>query len=169
MNPVLTNTLAVSAFLISLAALLFTFRKDAHRIHLDTTLLEYDVIALGINNDSAYDSDILAVGHFDSSAEVTWINKVGEYQTGKWITYPITVKGRSKFVISLVLGRDIPYENNSFGYCVLLATGRLYVLSGTAPLGVKFIMHFASFVSRISGGRYITSGIDRVRLPTKLI
>lgn len=168
LNPVLTSFLAVAAFLISLVALHFTFRKDAHRIRLEVTPLEFDVIALGVNNDSACDADVLSVGYFDPTGKVTWIPQVGEYRTNKWVNYPIPIKARSMYAVSLVAGRDVPSKGRSFGYCVQLATGRIYVLQGTAPWGVTLKMHVASLLSRLSGGRYVTPGIGRVRLPTRV-
>lgn len=168
MNSALTSFLAVAAFLISLVALHFTFRKDAHRIRLEVTPLEFDVIVIGVNNDSACDADILSVGYFDSMGKVTWISQVSEYRTNKWVSYPISVKARSMYAVSLVAGRDVPSEGKSFGYCVQLATGRIYILRGTAPLRVALKLHFASLLSRLSGGRYVTPGVNRIRLPTRV-
>lgn len=168
MNTSLTSFLSIAAFLISLVALHFTFRKDAHRIRLEITQLEFDVVALGINNDSACDADVLSVGYFDTMGKVTWIPQVGEYRTNKWVNYPISVKARSMFAVSLVAGRDVPSKGKAFGYCVQLATGRIYVLQGTAPLKVALKMHFASLLSRLSGGRYVTLSVNRVRLPSRI-
>ena len=168
MYPVLTIALAVAAFLISLVALHFTFRKDAHRIRLEVTTLDSGNVVLGINNDSAFDADVLAVGYFDSVDEINWISRVGEYQTNKGVSYPISVEGRKLYAVVLVPGRDIPSKSWSFGYCVQLATGRIYVLRGTAPWQVAIKMHFASLLSRLSGGRYVTPGLNRVRLPTRV-
>lgn len=168
LNPVLTNTLAVAAFLISLVALHFTFRKDAHRIHLEITPLEFDAVALGINNDSACNADVLSVGYFDPAGTITWIPRVGDYRTNKWVDYPISVKGRSMYAVSMVAGRDVPSKSKQFGYCVQLATGRIYVLRGTAPWSIAVKMHLASLLSRLSGGRYVTPGVYRVRLPSRV-
>jgi hypothetical protein len=131
-------------------------------------LLEFDAIALGVNNDSACDGEVLSVGYFDATGKVTWIPKVGEYRTNKWVNYPILVKARSMFAISLVHGRDVPSKGKAFGYCVQLATGRIYVLKGTAPWSVALKLHFASLLSRLSGGRYVGIGISRIRLPSRI-
>lgn len=166
MNPALTSAIAVGAFLVSLIALFFSLRKDAHHIRLEVTPLKYDAIALGINNDSACDADILSVGYFDSDGHVTWIARVGDYTTNKFVTYPISVRGRSMFPVSLVRGRDVPYEESaSHGYCVQLATGRIYVLRGNVPVATALKMYFASLLSCISRGHYTLSGLTRVRLP----
>lgn len=167
MNPVLSSLLSLTALIISLVALHFTFRKDAHRIRLEITILEFNLIVLGINNDSACDADVLSVGYFDSSGQVTWIPKVGEYSTGKWVQYPISVRARSLYNVILIIGREIPDKEMSFGYCVQLATGRIYILRGTAPLWVTLKMHCASLISRLSGGRYVIPGFKRIRLPSR--
>ena len=166
MSPEPTSILSGAAIIISLVALFFTFRKDTHRIRLETTLRAYGTIVLGINNDSACDAEVLSVGYFDALGKVTWIPRVGEYRTNKWVNYPIMVKARSLCVISLLLGREIPSEGTAFGYCVQLATGRLYILRGSAPAGATLNLHLASLISRLSGGRY-AMGIRRVRLPSR--
>ncbi|WP_443112868.1 hypothetical protein [Herbaspirillum seropedicae] len=168
MYPALTNILALTAVVISLVSLHFTFRKDAHRIRLEVTPLKFDAIALGIKNDSACDADILAVGYFDSFGNITWLPQVGDYRTNQWVNYPISVKARSLYAVSMVAGRDVPSKEVLFGYCVQLATGRIYVLRGTTPWHVAIKMHFASLLSRISGGRYVIPSIKRVRLPTRV-
>lgn len=166
MNSEPTSVLSIAAFIISLVALFFTFRKDAHRIRLEVTPGEYLTVVLGINNDSACDAEVLSVGYFDASGKVTWIPHVGEYRTNKGVDYPILVKARSLCVIALLLGREIPSEDTAFGYCVQLATGRLYILQGSAPAGAALKLHLASLISRLSGGRY-AMGISRVRLPSR--
>ncbi|MDP1613192.1 MAG: hypothetical protein Q8M11_19215 [Sulfuritalea sp.] len=167
MNPVLTSTLAVGAFIVSVIALFFSLRKDAHHIRLEVTPLEFDGLALGINNDSACDSDVLSVGYFDSDGKVTWIAQVGDYATNKYVNYPISVRGRSIFPVLLVRGRDVPYETSPHGYCIQLATGRIYALRGNAPLGTALLMQWASLLSCISRGAYTLPSIERVRLPNK--
>lgn len=169
LNSTLANFLAVSAFLISLIALLFTFRKDAHRIHLEVSSREFDVVALKVNNDSACDADVLSVGYFDSASKVIWIPMVVEYQANTMVNYPIPVKARSMYAVALVAGRHVPPKKSKFGYCVQLATGRIYVLRGSAPWLPALKMHFASLLSRLSGGRYVIPGISRGdRLPTRI-
>ncbi|WP_205989447.1 hypothetical protein [Paraburkholderia sp. Ac-20336] len=163
----MTIFLSSAALCISLLSLYFTFRKDAHRVRLEITPVEFNCIALGINNDSSYDMEVLSVGYFDSTGVVTWIDRVGDYQTRAWIDYPVPVKGRSMCVLSLVVGRDVPSENWSYGYCVQLATGRIYVLRGSAPWRIAAKMHVASLFSRLSAGRYVIPGIGRIRLPSR--
>lgn len=166
MNPEPASILSIAALIISLVALFFTFRKDAHRIRLEVTPGEYWTVVLGVNNDSACDAEVLSVGYFDASGKVTWIPHVGEYRTNRWVDYPILVKARSLCVIPLIFGREIPSKDTAFGYCVQLATGRIYVLRGSAPFGTSFRFHLASLLSRLSGGRY-AMGISRVRLPSR--
>ena len=166
MNPEPTSILSVAAFLISLLALFFTFRKDAHRIRLEVTPEEYWRVVLGINNDSACDAEVLSVGYFNALGDITWIPQVGEYRLNKRVNYPIQVKARSLLAIIFISGKDIPSEGKSFGYCVQLATGRIYVLRGSAPLATALKFHLASLISRLSGGRYAL-GISRVRLPSR--
>lgn len=163
----LKDWISFVAIPISLIALYFTFRKDAHRIRLEVTPQPHYAVALGVNNDSACDADVLSVGFFNEAGKVKWVEKVGSFQTNQWISYPITVKGRSLFVVTLVAGRDIPHADEKFGYCVQLATGRIYVLRNTAPWDVAFKMHFASLVSRLTGGRFTLPVIPRVRLPSR--
>lgn len=131
------------------------------------TPVEHDCIVLGLNNDSACDADILSVGHFNRAGNVTWIRQVGNYQTNRVVPYPISVRARSMYPVMLIGGRDIPSGNRAFGYCVQLATGRIYVLRGTAPWGAAVKMHAASILSRLSGGRWVLSGINRVRVPPR--
>lgn len=163
----MTTFLSLAAFCISLVSLHFTFRKDAQRIRLEVTPLEHNGVVLGLNNDSACDAEILSVGHFDPASEVTWIHQVGNYRTNAWVQYPISVKARSMYPVMLIAGRDIPSKNRTFGYCVQLATGRIYVLRGTAPWGATAKMQAASILSRLSGGRWVLPGINRVRLPSR--
>lgn len=167
MNPMLSSTLAVGGFVISLIALFFSLRKDAHHIRLEITSLEHGALALGINNDSACDADVLSVGYFDSDGKVTWISQVGDYTTNKFINYPFSVRGRSMFPVLFVRGRDVPYKSSPHGYCIQLATGRIYVLRGNAPFGTASLMQLASFLSWVSRGAYTLPNIERVRLPNR--
>ena len=171
MTSLLTNTMAVGAFCISLIALFISYRKDGHHIRLEVTPQEpatpheMDVIVLGINNDSACSANILSVGHFNSLGHVTWIKRVGDCRTNKFVTYPFSVSGRSIFAVLLIRGRDVPYKRVTHGYCVQLATGRIYVLRGNVPLLTALKMHCASWLSRVSRGRFTLPGLSRPRLP----
>jgi hypothetical protein len=87
--------------LISLAfstvALLFTFRKDAHRLTLEVTPLWNKYIdVLGVGNDSSFAVGILSVGYFNASGDITWL-AVGDFKINKMVTYPIRIEPRSLF------------------------------------------------------------------------
>ena len=156
---------SIVSFLSSMVALHFTFRKDAHRVRLEATPLEFDAVALGVNNDSGCEVQILSVGFFGISGKVTWVDRVGDYVTNRFVRFPVQVPPRSLYVATMIVGRDVPDYGRKYGYCVQLSTGRFYVLRNTAPMRVVAKMHVASLLSRITGGRYVPAGIDRPRLP----
>jgi hypothetical protein len=168
LNPILTSILSIAAFILSLIAIHFTFRKDAHRIRLEAIPVQHGALAININNDSGCDVEVLSVGYFDGSGIVYWIDRVGEYQRNKWIDYPILVKARSMLCTTTILGRDVPHMSEAFGVCIQLSTGRLYATKFTSPWETALKLHFASLLSRISGGRYVTPGIERPRIPPRL-
>lgn len=124
---------------------------------------------LGVNNDSAVPFGILSVGYFDSSGRVSWISRVGEYVSNKWIDYPIRVEPRSLRSILLVAPRDVPPKNQAHGYCVQLETGRLYVLQNSAPRLIWLRLQFASLASRLSRGAWVPGVAGLPRLPTRAL
>lgn len=158
---------SIAAFLVSLTALFFTFRKDAHRVRLEVIQGEYGAIILGVNNDSACDTAVLSVGYFGAQGLVHWLPQVGNYATNTSVKYPIHIDARSLFAIQIIAGRHLPVQNQELGYCVQLATGRFFAVQSGAPLGVAVKMHVASLASRISAGRYVIGQIKRPRLPTR--
>ena len=161
--------LAVAGFLSGATSLLFTFRKDALHIRLDLSDVEYDGVVLGVNNESGVPFCILSVGCFDSSGQVTWISRVGEYVSNQYIDYPIRVEPRSLRSILLIAPRDVPQKSQAHGYCVQLETGRIYVLRNTAPTAVCLRLQLASLASRLSRGAWAPGVASRPRLPTRAL
>lgn len=113
-----------------------------------------------MNNDSSFNVLIASVGYFDHNGKVTWIPMVGESQANKFVDYPIKVETRSQYRISLVYARDIPAQDKAFGCCIRLATGRIYVVRGSAPYGITYKMYFAAILSQWSAGRFVLSNFN---------
>lgn len=162
--------LAIAAFCVSIIALIFsaialtiTYRKEAHRIRLELSRVKYGGRVLGINNDSGIDTEVRSIGYFRRFGEVTWLDgPVGNNTTNKFVDFPFVVKARSNFEVHLNGSRDIPDFDNAVGLCVQLATGRLYIFPQSVRPKDSLLMHLASWVSRISGGRYAL-GVRRPR------
>ncbi|WP_164671841.1 hypothetical protein [Pectobacterium brasiliense] len=171
MSLAFSEIISITSLVLSSVAVFFTFRKDAHRIRLEENITDENnfscckSIVLNINNDSSCDLFVLSVGYFYDSGDVKWIEQAGNYENGNWIKYPILVKARSTFYVLLLSERNIPKLNESFGYCVQLSTGRIYILQRSVSWRVSVRMHFSSLLSRISGGRYVMPGVKRVRFP----
>jgi hypothetical protein len=154
--------LAIAAFCVSIIALVFsgialtiTYRKEAHRIRLELSRAKYGGRVLGINNDSGIDTMVRSIGYFRRFGEVIWLSgQVGNNTTGQFVDFPFVVKARSNFEVHINTLRDIPGFDNEVGLCVQLATGRLYVFPQSVRPKDSLLMHLASWVSRISGGRY---------------
>jgi len=155
--------------LISLAfstvALLFTFRKDAHRLTLEVTPLWNKWIdVLGVGNDSSFSVGILSVGYFNASGDITWL-AVGDFKINKMVTYPIRIESRSLFSLQVLVVRDIGDLAAPHGYCVQLESGRVYAIQHTAPFLPSMKFHAASVTSRLTAGRY-APWLTRPRLPS---
>lgn len=164
MIPILIST---AALLVSLTALFFTFRKDAHRVRLEINLGGPGVVIIGVNNDSACSASVLSVGYFGSEAKVHWLSHVGNYKSNSSVSYPICVDARSLLNIQIIGGQELPASYQQFGYCVQLATGRVFVVRGGAPGLISLQMHFASLISRITAGRWVPGYVTRPRLLTR--
>jgi hypothetical protein len=165
-NPFWTILLAIIGCITGTISLIFSFRKDAHHIRLEVTYREHGVVVLGINNDSAVPFGILSIGYFRPNREITWITKVGNYATNKYVGYPIAVASRSLFLISLITSRDVPSRRELYGYCVQLETGRLYVIKNSAPFLPTTLLHITSLISRISRGSWVP-GVSAPRIPLR--
>lgn len=163
--------IAIAALLVSVVALLFsgialaiTYRKEAHRIRLELSPEKYGGVVLGINNDSGIDISVRSIGYFRRFGEVMWLtDTVGDYVINKAVGFPFAVKARSTFEVYLNTFQTIPNFSKSVGLCVQLDTGRLYVLPHRVAPNDSIRMHLASWVSRVTGGRY-APGVERPRV-----
>jgi len=144
------GTLALS---ISLITFIISYRRDAHRIHLSATpAAELDCEVLGIFNDSSNTLGVIAVGCISPSGLITWIERVGEYISNKWVRYPIKIEGRSLSSLVFVHGRHLPNRGKPYGYCVRLESGRIFVKVDSLPLAVAWKFRLWSLASRIFPG-----------------
>jgi hypothetical protein len=158
-----TSTLSFIAVVFSAIALFITYRKDAHQIRLEVSLTAYRDVILGIVNDGGVDTSIRSIGYFYRFGEVTWLTKtVGNHRANVGIEFPLAVKARSTFEVFLNTSQKIPQYKNTYGFCVQLDTGRLFIYSRHIAKFDAIRMHIVSWISCITGGRY-SPGIQRPR------
>lgn len=163
--------IAIAALFVSVVALIFsgialaiTYRKEAHRIRLELSPAKYGGVVLGINNDSGIDTSVRSIGYFRHFGEVTWLtDTVGDYVINKMVEFPFPVKARSTFEVYLNTFQKVPNFSKAVGLCVQLDTGRFYVLPQRVARSDAMKMHIASWVSRVTGGRYVP-GVERPRI-----
>jgi hypothetical protein len=159
-----TTLLSIIAIIFSACALLITYRKDAHRIRLELSLTPYNDVILGIVNDGGISTSIRSIGYFYKASNVEWItDKVGDHVANIGISFPIFVNARSTFEVFLSTSHRIPRYDKTYGLCVQLDTGRIFMYSRHLPLIDVISMHVTSWISRVSGGRY-APGIKRPRV-----
>ena len=163
MTPFQIITLCISslAFIISLTALLITYRKDGHNIRLEFNYLKQNCVVLGIINDSGFDTSIRSIGFFNNNFTIRWLNDsatIGNNKTNSPVELPIVVIGRSTFETYLNLNNEklssICKDIKNTGICVQSDTGRIYVFTEQVNLITKMKMKLSSFISRLSGGRW---------------
>lgn len=163
--------IAIAALFVSVVAIIFsgialaiTYRKEAHRIRLELSPAKHGGVVLGINNDSGIDTSVRSIGHFRRFGEVTWLtDTVGNYAINKAVEFPFSVKARSTFEVYLNTFQTVPNFSKAVGLCIQLDTGRFYILPQSVALSDSIKMHFASWVSRVTGGRY-APGVKRPRV-----
>ena len=146
------RAISIAALAISVVALFFTFRKDAHRIAITKSQDKYQGIVLRVSNDSSFSVGVWGVGYFTESGAVTWIERVGNHQTNKFVSYPVRIEARAAFPFIVVSGREVPESSVPHGYCIQLESGRTFVLRGSAPAMVAMKMHLRSLLSRVTAG-----------------
>jgi hypothetical protein len=160
-----TRTIALTSIAISLIALFFTFRRDAHRISLEVTpLWERWIEVIGINNDSSFPVGVLSVGYFESTSKVLWLSSVSCFAKNFDADFPIRIEARSLCTLQVAVARDVPNPSTARGYCVQLESGRIYVIRHTAPWRISLKFNFSSLISRITAGR-IAPWVEQPRLP----
>lgn len=163
--------IAGAAFAVSIVALVFsgtalsiTYRKEAHRIRLEFSPIDWGNVVLGINNDSGIDTSVRSIGYFRYFGEVAWATGgIGNNSTNKPVALPLLVKARSTYEVFLNPSRSNVDVDDEVGLCVQLDTGRLYVITQGMAGRDAIKMHCVSWISRLSGGRW-APGIDRPRI-----
>lgn len=149
----MSSILSIISAFISVTALYFTFKKDAHRLRVNHKYKHrewHDI--LSINNDSSFTVQISAIGCLTEDGSVHWIELVGDYKANNLIDYSIPISGRSTFY-ALVMHRNLPGRAPAAGYCVQLDCGRTFV--SVAGLGTKASVAFKvrSAISWLSSGK----------------
>ncbi|WP_434653856.1 hypothetical protein [Chromobacterium violaceum] len=147
--------ISIISIIFSSIALIFTFKKDMHRLR---TAIDYrknyyhDI--LSINNDASFPVGISAVGHVNLAGGIKWLTDLGEYRENKHVKYPIRIDPRSTYLCTVVHGPEFPKKQSTYGYCVQLECGRTFFCKGNLPWILSVKLTFQSLISRISSGRY---------------
>jgi len=148
----ISEWISIFALGISLTALYFTFKKDAHRIRLNLNKGPYGTSDfISINNDSSFPVFISSVGHLPLDEEIEWMQKICDSKVNKSFEFPIKVDARSTYQ-GVILG-GYPSKSKRYAYCVQLDCGRTFVISDTMPRQAYLKLKVLSLLSWLSSGR----------------
>ncbi|MNJ23733.1 hypothetical protein D3C77_181260 [compost metagenome] len=147
-----SECISIFALGASLAALYFTFKKDAHRIRLSLNKGPYGTSDfISINNDSSFPVFISSVGHIPLDGEIEWMQKICDGKVNKSFEFPVKIDARSTYQ-GVLLG-SYPSKSKSYAYCVQLDCGRTFVISVTMPRKAYMRLKLLSILSWLSSGR----------------
>lgn len=111
---------SVFALAISIIALYFTFKKDAHRIRLKLNRGPYGTSDfISINNDSSFSVFISSVGHVPLDGEIEWMKKICDGKINESFDFPVKVDARSTYEGVLLGG----YPSKIKILCLLCSAG----------------------------------------------
>ncbi|HHM5822263.1 TPA: hypothetical protein ACRL4E_001923 [Pseudomonas aeruginosa] len=145
--------MSMIALAVSLCALYFTFKKDAHRIRLRLKKGSYGTSDfISVNNDSSFPVHISSVGHLPLGGKVEWLEKIGDGKSNARVDFPVMVEPRTTYQGILV--GDYPFKSDRYAYCVQLDCGRTFVISDTFPRKEYFYLKMRSLLSWVSSGKH---------------
>ncbi|WP_145994249.1 hypothetical protein [Pseudomonas sp. QC2] len=143
---------SIFALGISLVALYFTFKKDAHHIRLTLNkgpsgLSDF----ISINNDSSFSVFISSIGYLPLGGKIEWIDRICDGKVNESFEFPVSVHAKSTYR-GVILG-DYALKSKQYAYCVQLDCGRTFVVSNTFPCKDYVKLRLLSLLSWWSSGR----------------